>query len=72
MIDGITYFRQNSPYTGDITKNCALDGVEVDNNFFVLEGRDIKTLRVEGSDIVVELQNGKVMRSVDALKDVAD
>ena len=72
MIDGITYFRKNSPYTGDITKNCALDGVEVDNNFFVLEGRDIKTLRVEGSDIVVELQNGKVMRSVDALKDVTD
>lgn len=72
MIDGITYFRKNSPYTGDVTKNCALDGVEVDNNFFVLEGRDIKTLRVEGSDIVVELQNGKVMRSVDALKDVTD
>ena len=72
MIDGITYFRKNSPYPGDVTKNCALDGVEVDNNFFVLEGRDIKTLRVEGSDIVVELQNGKVMRSVDALKDVAD
>ena len=72
MIDGITYFRKNSPYTGDVTKNCALDGVEVDNNFFVLEGRDIKTLRVEGSDIVIELQNGKVMRSVDALKDVAD
>ena len=72
MIDGITYFRKNSPYPGDVTKNCALDGVEVDNNFFVLEGRDIKTLRVEGSDIVIELQNGKVMRSVDALKDVAD
>lgn len=72
MIDGITYFRKNSPYTGDVTKNCALDGVEVDNNFFVLEGRDIKTLRVEGSDLVVELQNGKVMRSVDALKDVTD
>ena len=72
MIDGITYFRKNSPYPGDVTKNCALDGVEVDNNFFVLEGRDIKTLRVEGSDIVVELQNGKVMRSVDALKDVTD
>ena len=72
MIDGITYFRKNSPYPGDVTKNCALDGVEVDNNFFVLEGRDIKTLRVEGSDIVVELQNGKVMRSVNALKDVTD
>ena len=72
MIDGITYFRKNSPYPGDVTKNCALDGVEVDNNFFVLEGRDIKTLKVDGSDLVVELQNGRVMRSVDALKDVTD
>ncbi len=72
MIDGITYFRKNSPYTGDVTKNCALDGVEVDNNFFVLEGRDIKTLKVDGSDIVIELQNGKIIRSVDALKDVTD
>ena len=72
MIDGITYFRKNSPYTGDVTKNCALDGVEVDNNFFVLEGRDIKTLKVDGSDIVIELQNGKTIRSVDALKDVTD
>ena len=72
MIDGITYFRKNSPYPGDVTKNCALDGVEVDNNFFVLEGRDIKTLNVDGSDIVIELQNGKIMRSVNALKDVTD
>ena len=72
MIDGITYFRKNSPYPGDVTKNCALDGVEVDNNFFVLEGRDIKTLKVDGSDIVIELQNGKIIRSVDALKDVTD
>ena len=34
MINGITYFRKSSPYQGDVTKNCALDGYEVDNNFF--------------------------------------
>jgi len=72
MINGITYFRKNSPYSGDVTKNCALDGIEVDNNFFVLEGRDIKSLRIEDSDIVIELLNGDIMRSADALKGITD
>ena len=51
---GITYFRLNSPYEGDITKNCALDGYEVDNNFFTLEGRDIKCVYVEDNEIKIE------------------
>ena len=60
---GITYFRLNSPYEGDITKNCALDGYEVDNNFFVLEGRDIQSVYVEGDRIKVRLLNGDVISS---------
>lgn len=60
---GITYFRLNSPYEGDITKNCALDGYEVDNNFLVLEGRDIQSVYVEGDRIKVRLINGDIITS---------
>lgn len=60
---GITYFRLNSPYEGDITKNCALDGYEVDNNFLVLEGRDIQSVYVEGDKIKIRLLNGDVISS---------
>ena len=63
MINGITYFRKNSPYVGDVTKNCGLDGYEVDNNFFVLEGRDVKSLQVIGNDIVITLLNGDSFRA---------
>lgn len=61
--NGITYFRLNSPYQGDITKDCALKGNEVDNNFFILEGRDIKSVYVEDDKIKIELINGKVISS---------
>ena len=57
-MNGITYFRLNSPYDGDVTKNCALTGNEVDNNFFTLEGRDIKSVELEDGKIVVNLMNG--------------
>lgn len=66
MINGITYYKMKSPYDGDITKNCALTGPEVDNNFFVLEGRDIKSISVEGNDIVLNLVNGESLKARDA------
>lgn len=62
---GITYFRLKSPYEGDITKNCSLDGYEVDNNFFTLEGRDIKSVYVENDEIHIKLINGNVIKSGD-------
>lgn len=68
---GITYFRLNSPYEGDITKNCALDGYEVDNNFFTLEGRDIKSVYVENNEIKIELINGQVIKSGDVFSKFA-
>ena len=57
-MNGITYFRLNSPYDGDVTKNCALTGNEVDNNFYTLEGRDVKSVELKDSKIVVTLMNG--------------
>jgi hypothetical protein len=68
---GVTYFRLNSPYEGDITKNCALDGYEVDNNFFTLEGRDIKSVYVEENEIKIELINGEVIKSGDVFSKFA-
>ena len=57
-MNGITYYRLKSDYPGDYTKNCALNGTEVDNNFYVLEGRDVKSISVNGKDIIVTLMNG--------------
>ena len=57
-MNAITYFKLNSPYVGDITKNCALTGSEVDNNFFTLEGRDVKSVELQDGKIVVNLMNG--------------
>ena len=57
-MNAITYFKLNSPYEGDITKNCALTGSEVDNNFFTLEGRDVKSVELKDGKIVINLMNG--------------
>lgn len=40
-------YQAKSPYPGDITKNCALTGKEVDNNFLNLKGEDIKTIYLD-------------------------
>ena len=60
-MNGITYFRLNSSYDGDVTKNCALTGNEVDNNFYTLEGRDVKSVELQDGKIVVTLMNGDKM-----------
>ena len=58
-MNAITYFKLKSPYEGDITKNCALTGSEVDNNFFTLESRDVKSVELKDDKIVVNLMNGE-------------
>ena len=68
MKNGITYYRLKSPYEGDYLKNCGLEGSEIDNNFFVLEGRDVKSIDVIGDDIVLTLINGDTISAEDALK----
>ena len=67
MKNGITYYRLKSPYEGDYLKNCGLEGSEIDNNFFVLEGRDVKSIDVIGDDIVLTLINGDTISAEDAL-----
>lgn len=40
---GITFYKLNSPYPEDVTKNCGLTGSELDQNFFNLKTMDIKS-----------------------------
>ena len=41
-INGIKYFKLQSNYPGDYTKNCGLLGNEIDENFYFLRSNDIK------------------------------
>ena len=68
--NGITYFKLKSHHEKDMTKGCSLTGPEVDNNFFVLAGRDVKSISVEGSDIVLNLVNGETLSAKGAFKNV--
>ena len=68
-MNAITYFKLNSPYEGDITKNCALTGSEVDNNFFTLEGRDVKSVELKDGKIVVNLMNGDKLTTENITED---
>lgn len=60
-MNGITYFKLNSQYPGDVTKNCGLTGSEIDNNFYVLEGRDVKSVSFEDGAVKLTLLNGDVL-----------
>lgn len=72
MIRGITYYKLNSDYEGAIpAKNCGLTGEEIDNNFYVLEGRDIKGVTVEGNRIIITLVNGDTISSDDVFSNFA-
>ena len=66
-MNAITYFKLKSPYEGDITKNCALTGSEVDNNFYTLESRDVKSVELKDDKIVVNLMNGEKLTTEDKI-----
>ena len=68
-MNAITYFKLKSPYEGDITKNCALTGSEVDNNFFTLESRDVKSVELKDDKIVVNLMNGETLTTDNITED---
>ena len=57
-MNGITYYKTQSPYRGDLTKNCSLNGNEIDSNFLNLEGRDIKNVLLDENTLRIGLYNG--------------
>ena len=61
-MERIVYYKTASPYPNDFTKFCSLNGIEIDNNFLTLEGRDIKSIGVEGNYIVITLYNGSKIK----------
>lgn len=61
-MNGLTYFKLQSKYPNDITKNCSLSGSEVDGNFYELEGRDIRTAYLDGDTLTIERLNGQLIQ----------
>lgn len=64
-ISGLTYYKLDASlhgYPGDITKNCALRGEEVDGNFNFLRGQDIKELSIdEKGNLYLTRYDGEVI-----------
>ena len=57
---GVTYYKLENGYPGDVTKGCGLAGSEIDKNFHFLRGYDIKDASVNAAagTIVLERVNG--------------
>lgn len=77
MINGITYYKLNEDYhysLEDVTKNDSLTGSEIDNNFNILEGRDISSIKVseDKKKLQIVLINHEVIESPNILNDLAD
>ena len=59
-INGVKYFKLQSPYPGDYTKNCGLLSNEIDENFFFLRSYDIESASVdEKNNIVLKRVDGE-------------
>ena len=43
MSKGLYYYKLQSPYPEDVTKNCKLTINEIDSNFLSLKDEDIKS-----------------------------
>ena len=46
-VNGVKYFKLQSKYPGDYTKNCGLLANEIDENFFFLRSYDIQSMKVD-------------------------
>ena len=62
-INGIKYFKLQSPYPGDYTKNCGLLGNEIDENFFFLRSNDIENITVEDGILTLTRVDGDTLKA---------
>lgn len=54
VINGVTYFKLQSEFEGDYTKNCGLFGEEIDANFYFLRGYDIESINInEDRELII-------------------
>lgn len=68
-MNGITYYRLESEFPGDKTKNCGLEGIEIDNNFYFLEKKIVKSVTTseDNNDFILTFLDGTQILSKDLL-----
>ena len=54
VVSGITFYKLESEFPGDATKNCSLTGEEVDRNFYFLRGYDIESLNITSGVLIIQ------------------
>ena len=61
MAKGLYYYKLQSPYPEDVTKNCKLTINEIDSNFLSLKDEDIKSADFdrESKTLVLTRNNGE-------------
>ena len=61
MAKGLYFYKLQSPYPEDVTKNCKLTINEIDSNFLALKDMDIKTAEFirESKTLVLTRNNGE-------------
>ena len=60
-INGIKYFKLQSNYPGDYTKNCGLLGTEIDENFYFLRSNDIDNISVNNGILTLTRVDGDTL-----------
>ena len=58
MNNDITFYKLNSPYPEDTTKNCGLSSAQIDENNMSLKEYDIKNINITGNTIQLTRVNG--------------
>ena len=77
MINGITYYKLSEDRhlsKEDVTKYDSLTGSEIDNNFYLLEGRDIIDIKVseDKKKLQIVLLNGETIESPNIFDDLTE
>lgn len=60
-INGVKYFKLQSNYPGDYTKNCGLLGTEIDENFYFLRSNDIDNMSVNNGILTLTRVDGDTL-----------
>ena len=60
-INGVKYFKLQSNYPGDYTKNCGLLGTEIDENFYFLRSNDIDKMSVNNGILTLTRVDGDTL-----------
>lgn len=63
MANSLYFYKLESPYTEDVTKNCKLTINEIDSNFLALKDDDIKNavLDKENEQLILTRNNGETI-----------